>query len=85
MFSNATYDLTNRMVQVESAQAGSQAGWCENYLEVELNANNYFMIQVGAQGNPVKRYRADGKPHGGVKPPLVVEPKRWTTKSSASG
>ena len=57
--SNATYDLTNRMVQVESAQAVSQAGWCENFLEVELNANNYFMIQVGA-GNMIFRSRVNG-------------------------
>lgn len=26
-------------------------------------------------GNPVKRYRGEGKPHGGVDPPVVVEPK----------
>ena len=26
-------------------------------------------------GNPVKRFRRDGKPHGGVEPPLVLEPK----------
>jgi YD repeat-containing protein len=59
VYSNATYDLTNRMVQVESVQAVSQAGWCENYLEVELNANNYFMIQVGA-GNMILRSRVNG-------------------------
>ena len=59
VYSNATYDLTNRMVQVESVQAVSQAGWCENYLEVELNANNYFMIQVGA-GNMIFRSRVNG-------------------------
>ena len=26
-------------------------------------------------GNPVKRFRGEGKPHGGVDPPLVLEPK----------
>ena len=26
-------------------------------------------------GNPVKRFRGEGKPHGGVEPPLVLEPK----------
>ena len=31
--------------------------------------------EYDADGNPVKRYRGEGKPHGGVKPPLVVEPK----------
>src|ERR1041385_6308025 len=47
------------MVQVDSAQAASQAGWCENYLELELNANNYFMIQGGA-GNMLFRARVNG-------------------------
>jgi RHS repeat-associated protein len=59
VYSNATYDLTNRMVQVESVQSVSQAGWCENFLEVELNANNYLMIQVGA-GNMIFRSRVNG-------------------------
>ena len=26
-------------------------------------------------GNPVKRFRGEGSPHGGVHPPLVLEPK----------
>jgi hypothetical protein len=30
------------MVQVESVQAVSQAGWCENYLELELDAKQLF-------------------------------------------
>src|SRR5689334_10863895 len=47
------------MVQLESAQSVSQAGWCENYLELELNANNYFMIQVGA-GTMIFRSRVNG-------------------------
>jgi RHS repeat-associated protein len=59
VFSDSTYDLTNRMVQVESVQAVSQAGWCENFLELELNANNYFMIQVGV-GNMIFRARVNG-------------------------
>jgi RHS repeat-associated protein len=59
VYSNTTYDLTGRMVQVELPQAVSQAGWCENYLELELNANNYFMIQVGA-GNLLLRSRVNG-------------------------
>ena len=58
-YSNSTYDLTNRMVQVESVQAWSQAGWCENYLELELNVNNYFLIQVGA-GSMIFRSRVNG-------------------------
>ncbi len=59
VFSNSTYDLTGRMVQVESAQAVSQAGWCENFIQLELNANNYLMIQVGA-GNMIFRSRVNG-------------------------
>ncbi len=31
--------------------------------------------EFDASGNPVKRFRKDGKPHGGVDPPLVLEPK----------
>lgn len=59
VYSNSTYSLTNRMVQVESVQSVSQAGWCENFLELELDANNYFMIQVGA-GNMIFRSRVNG-------------------------
>ena len=59
IYSNSTYDLTNRMVQVESVQSVSQAGWCENFLELERDANNYFMIQVGA-GNMIFRSRVNG-------------------------
>lgn len=46
--STSTFDVTGKMVQVEVVQAVSQAGWCENMLELELNANNYFLINVGA-------------------------------------
>ena len=59
VFSNSTYNLTGKMVQLESVQAVSQAGWCENFFEVELDANNYFMIQVGA-GNMIFRSRVNG-------------------------
>jgi RHS repeat-associated protein len=31
--------------------------------------------EFDAAGNPVKRFRGEGKPHGGVDPPLVLEPK----------
>jgi RHS repeat-associated protein len=59
VYSNSTYDLTGRMVQVEVPQVISQAGWCENYLQVELDANNYFMIQVGV-GTLLLRSRVNG-------------------------
>ena len=32
-------------------------------------------ILCDAAGNPVKRFRGEGKPHGGKDPPLVLEPK----------
>jgi hypothetical protein len=35
-------------VQVEVAQTVSQAGWCENFMEAVLDANNYYLISVGA-------------------------------------
>lgn len=59
VYSNSTYDLTGRMVQVEVVQAVSQAGWCENLLELELNANNYFLIDAGA-GSLLLRARVNG-------------------------
>jgi hypothetical protein len=31
--------------------------------------------EYDAYGNPVKRFRGEGKPHGGVEPPLVLVPK----------
>jgi RHS repeat-associated protein len=59
VYSNARYNLSGKMVQLELAQAVSQAGWCENYLELESDANNYFLIQVGA-GNILFRARVNG-------------------------
>jgi hypothetical protein len=46
--SKSTYDLTGKIVQVEVAQTVSQAGWCENFIQVMLDANNYYLIDVGA-------------------------------------
>jgi RHS repeat-associated protein len=46
--SNSTFDLTGKSVQVEVAQTVSQAGWCENFIQVVLDANNYYLIDVGA-------------------------------------
>ncbi|HYV44007.1 MAG TPA: polymorphic toxin type 24 domain-containing protein [Myxococcaceae bacterium] len=31
--------------------------------------------ELDSAGNPVKRFRGEGKPHGGVEPPFVLEPK----------
>jgi PKD repeat protein len=46
--SNAAYDLRGKTVQLELAQAVSQAGWVENYLQVILDSQNYYLINVGA-------------------------------------
>lgn len=31
--------------------------------------------EFDAAGNPVKRFRGEGRAHGGLQPPLIVEPK----------
>lgn len=45
--SNSSFDFTNRMVQVEVVQPISQAGWCENFIQVWLDGSNYFLIDAG--------------------------------------
>ena len=46
--SNATYDMRGATVQVELSQPVSQAGWAENRLQIEKDAANSLMINVGA-------------------------------------
>lgn len=46
--SNSAYDLRGRSVQLELAQSISQGGWVENYLQVILDSQNYYLINVGA-------------------------------------
>jgi hypothetical protein len=43
----STFDFTGRMVQVDTVPV-SQAGWCENFIKVWLDNNNYFLIDAGA-------------------------------------
>ena len=57
--SNALYDMRGGTAQVELVQSVSQAGWVENFLILELDAQNYFMIQTGA-GNLLLRSRTNG-------------------------
>jgi YD repeat-containing protein len=57
--SNATFDLTGKSVQVEVVQTVSQAGWCENFIQVVLDANNYYLIDVGS-GSMVFRSMTGG-------------------------
>jgi hypothetical protein len=54
-----TYDMTGKMVQVEVAQTVSQAGWCENFIQVMLDEQNYLLIDTGG-GNLVFRSRVNG-------------------------
>jgi Big-like domain-containing protein len=57
--SNATYDLRGGTVQVELAQAVSQAGWVETMLKIEKDVNNYYLIDVGS-GNILFRSMVGG-------------------------
>jgi hypothetical protein len=59
VYSNSTYDLTGRMAQVEVAQAVSQAGWAENFFELELDPQNYLLISAGST-SLVFRSRVNG-------------------------
>ncbi|MDQ1707033.1 MAG: hypothetical protein QOJ88_244, partial [Pyrinomonadaceae bacterium] len=52
------YDLTGRMVQVEVPQVVSQAGYAENFLVIDLDANNSLLIDVGT--NLMFRSRVNG-------------------------
>lgn len=53
------FDFTSRMAQVEVVQPVSQAGWCENFINVSLDANNYLLIDAGA-GSMVFRSMVGG-------------------------
>ena len=57
--SNATFDIRGGTVQVEQVQAVSQAGWVEDHLIIENDANNYFMLHTGA-GSTVLRSMVNG-------------------------
>jgi hypothetical protein len=59
ILSNATYDLRGATVQVELAQAVSQAGHVENMLKLEKDAQNYLLIDTGA-GNTLFRSMVNG-------------------------
>jgi Big-like domain-containing protein/IPT/TIG domain-containing protein len=57
--SNATYDMRGGTAQVELVQSVSQAGFVENFMTVQLDAQNYLMIQTGA-GNLLMRSMVNG-------------------------
>jgi hypothetical protein len=59
VFSNSTYDIRGKTVQVEVTQTVSQGGWCENYLQVVLDSQNYYLIDVGS-GSMVFRSMTGG-------------------------
>lgn len=48
VMSTATYDMRGGTVEVQQIQSVSQAGWAENMLKVELNAQNYLLINAGS-------------------------------------
>ncbi|HET6975524.1 MAG TPA: Ig-like domain-containing protein [Pyrinomonadaceae bacterium] len=57
--SNASFDIRGGAVQVEQMQAVSQAGWVEDHLVIEKDANNYLMLHTGA-GSTVLRSMVNG-------------------------
>jgi hypothetical protein len=59
VISNSTFDMRNATIQVEQVQAVSQAGWVEDHLVIEKDANNYFMLHTGA-GSVVLRSMVNG-------------------------
>ena len=57
--SNATFDIRNGTVQVEKIQPVSQAGWVEDHLIIEKDANNYYLLHTGS-GSTVLRSMVNG-------------------------
>ena len=51
--------------------AGPNTGFKRDPLTGRITGYTEF----DAAGNAVKRFRAEGKPHGQVSPPLILEPK----------
>jgi hypothetical protein len=46
--SKTTHDMRDKTVEVEVVQPISQAGWAENFIQVVLDAQNYYLISAGA-------------------------------------
>jgi hypothetical protein len=44
----STYDFRDKTMEVEVAQPISQAGWTENFIQVVLDSQNYYLISAGA-------------------------------------
>jgi len=59
VYSNSTFDMRGKTVQVEVPQAVSQGGWSQNYLQVMLDSQNYYLINVGS-GSFVFRSMVNG-------------------------
>ncbi len=59
VISNSSYDLRGAIAQVEMVQSISQAGWVENSLKIEKDANNYLLINAGS-GSTMFRSRTNG-------------------------
>src|ERR1044072_9159508 len=48
VLSTPTFDLSDRTVQAEIVQPISQAGWTEQYFQIEKDSDNYYQISAGA-------------------------------------
>jgi hypothetical protein len=44
----STYDFRDKTMEVEVAQPISQAGWTENFIQVVLDSQNYYLVSAGA-------------------------------------
>lgn len=56
----SAHDLRDKTVEVEMVQPVSQAGWVENFMQVMLDSQNYYLISVGA-GSIVFRSMVNGQ------------------------
>ena len=74
--SNATYDMRGATVQVELSQPVSQAGWAENRLQLEKDAQNSLMINVGA-GSILFRSTVNGAQDQAVIPYDFTAHRHW--------
>jgi len=81
--STATYDMRGATAQVEVAQAVSQAGWVENFLKIETDAQNYFLIDTGA-GNTLFRSMVNGVNDQTIIPFDPVAHRFWRVRHNAS-
>jgi hypothetical protein len=61
--------------KVNKVSPAPGAGGPHSVPKRDANGRVSGYTEFDKNGNPVKRFRGDGRPHGGVPPPLVLEPK----------